>query len=63
MLQLKKFRDNPVSTREEARETCAHPEEPRFRLIAREDMGISGNFLRCSKGVKDPLEVPDVRCD
>ena len=22
-----------------------------------------GNFLSCSKGVKDPLEVPDVRCD
>ena len=21
------------------------------------------NFLSCSKGVKDPLEVPDVRCD
>ena len=25
--------------------------------------GISGNFLSCSKGVKDPLEVPEVRCD
>ena len=24
---------------------------------------MSGNFLRCSKGVKDPLEVPEVRCD
>ena len=24
---------------------------------------MSGNFLSCSKGVKDPLEVPDVRCD
>ena len=23
---------------------------------------MSGNFLSCSKGVKDPLEVPDVRC-
>ena len=22
-----------------------------------------GNFLSCSKGVKDPLEVPEVRCD
>ena len=22
-----------------------------------------GNFLSCSKGVKDPLEVSDVRCD
>ena len=24
---------------------------------------MSGNFLSCSKGVKDPLEVPDIRCD
>ena len=24
---------------------------------------MSGNFLSCSKGLKDPLEVPDVRCD
>ena len=24
---------------------------------------MSGNFLSCSKGVKDRLEVPDVRCD
>ena len=24
---------------------------------------MSGNFLICSKGVTDPLEVPDVRCD
>ena len=22
-----------------------------------------GNFLSCSYGVKDPLEVPEVRCD
>ena len=22
-----------------------------------------GKFLSCSKGVKDPLEVPEVRCD
>ena len=36
MLQLKKFPDIPVSTREEAPETGPHPEEPRFRLIARE---------------------------
>ena len=25
--------------------------------------GMSGNFLSCSKGVKVPLEVPEVRCD
>ena len=37
MLQLKKFPDIPVSTREEAREFCPHPELPRFRLLAREE--------------------------
>ena len=37
MLQLKKFPDIPVSTRDEARESRPHPEEPRFRLLAREE--------------------------
>ena len=37
MLQLKKFPDIPVSTREEAPESRPHPEEPRFRLLAREE--------------------------
>ena len=37
MLQLKKFPDVPVSTREEARESRPHPEEPRFLLLAREE--------------------------
>ena len=37
MLQLKKFPDIPVSTREQARESRPHPEEPRFRLLAREE--------------------------
>ena len=37
MLQLKKIPDIPVSTREEARESHPHPEEPRFRLLAREE--------------------------
>ena len=37
MLQLKKFPDIPVSTREEARESHPHPEEPGFRLIAGEE--------------------------
>ena len=37
MLQLKKFPDIPVCTREEARESRPHPKEPRFRLIAREE--------------------------
>ena len=37
MLQLKKFPDIPVSTREEAREFRPHREELRFRLLAREE--------------------------
>ena len=37
MLQLKKFPDIPVSTREEARDSRPHREEPRFRLLAREE--------------------------
>ena len=37
MLQLKKFPDIPVSTQEEARESRPHLEEPRFRLLAREE--------------------------
>ena len=37
LLQLKKFPDIPVSTRDQARESRLHPEEPRFRLLAREE--------------------------
>ena len=37
MLQLKKFPDITVSTREEARECRPHPEEPRLCLLAREE--------------------------
>ena len=33
------------------------------RASCRVETGMSGNFLNCSKGVKDPLEVPEVRCD
>ena len=36
MLQLNKFPDITISTREEERQSCPHPEEPRFRCIARE---------------------------
>ena len=49
LLQLKKFRNIPVSTREEARESRPHPEEPRFRLLARE----TGSF-RCVVGKEFP---------
>ena len=37
LLKHKKFHDIPVSTREEARESRPHPEEPRFRLLVREE--------------------------
>ena len=37
LLELNKFPDIPVSTREETRESCPHPEEPRFRLLAPEE--------------------------
>ena len=33
------------------------------RASSRVKTGMSGNFFSCSKAVKDPLEVPDVRCD
>ena len=49
MLQLKKLPDIPVSTREEARESRPHPEEPRFRLLAREE----GSF-QCVFGKEFP---------
>ena len=37
LLQLKKFPDIPVSTGKEAGESRPHPEEPHFRLLAREE--------------------------
>ena len=49
MLQLKKFPNIPVSTREEARESRPHPEEPHFRLLAPE----VGSF-RCVVGKEFP---------
>ena len=33
------------------------------RASSRVETGLSRNFLSCSKGVKDPLEVPEVRSD
>ena len=32
------------------------------RVSSRVETGMSGTFLSYSKGVKDPLEVPEVRC-
>ena len=37
MLQFKKFPEIPVSTLEESRGSRPHPEEPRFRLVARDE--------------------------
>ena len=31
-----------------------------YRASSRVETGMSGNFLSCSKGVKDPVEVPEV---
>ena len=33
------------------------------RASSRVETGMSWNFLSCSKGVKDPLEIPELRCD
>ena len=33
------------------------------RASSRVETRMSGNFFSCSKGVKDPVEVPEVRCD
>ena len=33
------------------------------RASSRVETDMSGNFLSCSKGVKDSLEVPELRCD
>ena len=50
MLQLKKFPDILVSTPEEGRESRPHPEEPRFRPLAREE----GSF-HCVVGKDFPV--------
>ena len=50
LLKHKKFHDIPVSTREEARESRPHPEEPRFRLLVREE----GSFP-CVVGKEFPV--------
>ena len=49
LLQLNKFPDIPVSTREEARESRPHPEETRFRLLAREE-----GYFPCVVGKEFP---------
>ena len=63
MLQLKKFLEIPVFTREETRESRPHPQEPRFRLIAREEGSIPcvlgkefPAFPSHLKGMRSPQE-------
>ena len=57
MLQLKKYPDLPVSTREKKRESHPHPEETLFCLLAREEGSFpcvvgkySQRFRRISRG-------------
>ena len=66
MLQLKKSPEIPVSTREEARDFRTHPEEPRFRLLARKEGSfpcVFGKeflaFLSHLKSRRSPQERPE----
>ena len=66
LLQLKKFPDIPVSNREEAQEFRPHPEEPRFRLLAREEGSFPcmvgkefPAFLSHLKRRRSPQERPE----
>ena len=56
MLQLKKFPDIPDSTREEARESRPHPEEPRFRLLAQEEGSFPCVFGKEFPAFPSPLQ-------
>ena len=58
MLQLKKFPDIPVSSRDRRRKRGSSGCGRDSRASSPVETGMSGNFLSCSKGVKDPLEVP-----
>ena len=51
------------SSRAMRRKRCASGCGRDSRASSRVETGMSGNFLSCSNGVKDPLEIPDVRCD
>ena len=66
MLQLKNFPDIPVSSQEESRESRPHSEEPRFRLLAREEGSfpcVVGKeilaFLSHLKRTRSPQERPE----
>ena len=51
------------SSRARRRKRCSSGCGRDSRASSRVETGISGNFLSCSKGMKDPLEVQEVWCD
>ena len=57
----KQRKDPPSRARRRKRGSPGCVRDPRDS--SRVETGMSGNFLSCSKGVKDPLEVPVLRCD
>ena len=57
----KQGKDPPSRARWRKRGSPRCVQDP--RASSRVETGISGKFLSCSKGVKEPLEVQVVRCD
>ena len=57
----KQGKDPSSRARRRKRDSCGCGRDS--RASSRLETCMSGNFLSCSKGVKDPLQVPDVRCD
>ena len=51
------------SSRARSRKRCSSGCGRDSLAFSRVETGMSGNFLSCSKGVRDPLEVLEVRCD
>ena len=54
-----KDRYSPARRRKRGSSGCGRDSSASSRV----ETGMSGNFLSCSKGVKDLLVVPEVRCD
>ena len=54
---------NDPSSRARRRKRGSSGCERYSRASSQVETGMSGNFLSCSKGVKDPLDVPEVRSD
>ena len=50
------------SSRAMRRKRCSSSFRRDSRASSRVETGMSGNFLSCSKGVKDPLKFLEVRC-